>query len=118
MSNLLENQQPVFITNIKRDNSIDVYYGYIRYTTDDMFYVDVKSLVNHAIIDQAFGPIYVPRMDSPSSCVWFDRMGRPRFFTEFFRTEAEVKRFLMKKRLLDYKISTEYTDHLGNLRQL
>ena len=134
MSNLLENQQSVFVANITYDhdrrtvnlpnwasvqhNSIHVYFGYVRYNTDNEFYVDVKSYFDNKIIDQTIGPMYLSRMDSPSSYVWFDIMGQPRFFAEFFHTEAEVKRFLMKKRLLDYKISTGYIDYLGNLRQL
>ncbi len=64
------------------------------------------------------GPYLTTNMVDNHITFFGSRSGAVDCIHYFFLDSKAAKRFIMKKKLLECKIYTNYTDHLGNIQQL
>lgn len=121
------NLQTVWVSLLNHEKRLfTVEPGTLTFHDADKFFVmsktwtlDPNTFNPIQLVDRSLGPFSLNEYLRDEQIHWWTA-GRTKVVWTFriYTNVEHIKRFLMRQRLLDYNISTNYTDLLGNLQQL
>lgn len=120
------NRQTVWCGQIDHHNhKVSVDPGTLIFFDDNKFFVMAKTWTinpktqrNSVLVDRALGPFFLSEYHDGQINNWNYHRSKLYWTFSFYPNIDAAKRFMMRCRLLDYNISTKYTDLLGNFLQL